>query len=195
MATENVVFGYPVALALGDKEVLVVGAGPVGARKVAGLAAAGARVRVVATTVSDDLDPELISELQTRPFQPEDVIGAQLVIAATGDRNVDAAVAQAARDRGIWVNAADQPEDCDFVLPAVARRGPVSIAVSTDGRSPALAQRVRDVTGRYLSEDVAHLAEELAVLRRQLRAEGRSSMSVDWGELIDPVLPTPEIGA
>ena len=135
-------FGYPVTLDLTGVAVLVVGAGPIAARKVAGLVAAGAVVRVVAPDVADELDRATVAELRRRPYEPADLDGVRLVVTATGDAAVDARVAADATAAGIWVNAADQPADCTFILPAIARHGPVSIAVSTDGASPALARRL-----------------------------------------------------
>ena len=182
-------FGYPVVLDLTDVPVLVVGAGPIGARKVAGLAAAGAAVRVVAAHVSDALDRTLVVELRQRAYRADDLEGVRLAVTATGDPAVDAEVAADARRAGLWVNAADQPADCTFILPAVARNGPLSIAVSTDGTSPALARRLRDHARALLHDDVVALALELAERRREVRNAGGSTEDVDWSSLIDPVLP------
>lgn len=184
-------FGYPVVLDLRDVPVLVVGAGPVAARKAAGLAAAGARVRVVAREVSEALDRQTVAELHPRAYRPEDLDGVRLVITATGDAATDAMVAADAAARGLWVNAADQPADCSFILPAIARRGRLSIAVSSDGASPALARRLRDRAAELLTDDVLVLAAELAERRREVRAEGGSTELVDWSPLIDAVLPPP----
>lgn len=181
-------FGYPVVLDLRDVPVLVVGAGPIAARKVAGLAAAGARVRVVAREVSEALDPATVAEVRARLYEPHDLDGVRLVITATGDAATDARIASDADARGLWVNAADQPADCSFILPAIARRGRLSIAVSTDGSSPALARRLRDRAGELLSDDVLALAGELAERRREVRAGGGSTELVDWSPLIDAVL-------
>jgi siroheme synthase-like protein len=169
--------------------VLVVGAGAVAARKVAGLAAAGAAVRVVAPEIGAELDRGHVAELHRRPYEPGDLDGVRLVVTATGDPAVDAAVAADATAAGIWVNAADQPADCTFILPAVARKGPVMIAVSTDGASPALARRLRDRAGEQLTDDVVALAADLAIRRAAVRAAGGSTEDVDWSGLIDPVIP------
>lgn len=182
-------FGYPVVLDLTDTPVLVVGAGPVAARKVAGLVAAGAAVRVVAPDVTSHLDLATVAQLRRRPYAPADLDGVRLVVTATGRADVDARVAADARAVGLWVNAADQPADCSFILPAVARHGPVSIAVSTDGTSPALARRLRDRAATMLTDDVVALAAELAERRREVRAAGESTEDVDWSALIDPILP------
>jgi siroheme synthase-like protein len=188
-------FAYPVYLDLSDVRVLVVGAGPVAARKVDGLAAAGAFVRVVAPDVSPSLKRELVAELRQRPFEAADLDGVRLVVTATGDREVDAAVAAAATAAGLWVNAADQPADCTFILPAVARNGPLSVAVSTGGASPALARRLRDHAAALLTDEVVGLATTLAAERAAVRARGDSTEDVDWSPTIDAVLPpvaTPE---
>jgi siroheme synthase-like protein len=182
-------FGYPVLLDLTGVPVLVVGAGPVAARKVAGLAAAGAAVRVVAPEVADELDRRHVAELRPRAYELGDLGGVRLVVTATGDPDVDARVAADARAAGIWVNAADQPADCTFILPAIARREPITISVSTDGASPALARRLRDRAGDLVTDDVAALAGELAARRAEVRAAGGSTEDVDWSPLIDRVLP------
>jgi siroheme synthase-like protein len=183
-----VTFGYPVVLDLDGVPALVVGAGPIAARKVAGLVAAGARVRVVAPAVTPELDVAGVAELHRRPYERDDLDGVQLVITATGRADVDARVAADARAAGVWVNAADQPADCSFILPAIARRGPLSIAVSTGGASPALARRLRDRAGTLLTDAVVALAAELSERRREVRAAGGSTEDVDWSALIDPVL-------
>ncbi|MGI9030227.1 MAG: precorrin-2 dehydrogenase/sirohydrochlorin ferrochelatase family protein [Ilumatobacteraceae bacterium] len=182
-------FDYPVVLDLVDVPVLVVGAGPVAVRKVDGLAAAGATVRVVAPEVAPELDLQHVVDLRRREYQRDDLDGVRLVVTATGRRDVDAAVAADAKAAGLWVNAADQPEDCSFILPAIARNGPLSVAVSTGGASPALARRLRDRAAELLTDDVVALAHELAQRRRQVRDDGGSTEDVDWAPLIDPVVP------
>jgi siroheme synthase-like protein len=182
-------FVYPVVLDVTGVSVLVVGAGPVAARKVAGLVAAGADVRLVAPDISPALDRSTVADLRERTYEPGDLDGARLVVTATGVAAVDAAVAADATAAGIWVNAADQPFDCTFILPAVARNGPLSVAVSTGGTSPALAQRLRDRAAELLTDEVVALADELATRRSALRAAGGSTEDVDWAALIDPVVP------
>lgn len=184
-------FEYPVALDVSGVQVLVVGAGPIAARKVAGLAAAGAVVRVVAPDVSAQLDLAQVADLRRRPYEVADLDGVRLVVTATGLARVDAAVAADATAAGLWVNAADQPADCSFILPAIARNGPLSIAVSTGGASPALARRLRDHAAALLTDEVVALAADLATRRRQLREQGRSTEDVDWSPHLDPVLPPP----
>jgi siroheme synthase-like protein len=168
----------------------------VAARKVAGLADAGAVVRVVAPEVSAEMtaavDAGQVDTLARRPFRAADLDGVRLVVTATGT-DADHEVATAATAAGIWVNAADRPGDCSFILPAVARNGPLSIAVSTDGTSPALAQRLRDEAAALLTDDVAALADRLAAQRDAIKQQGGSTEDHDWGGEIDAVLgePTP----
>jgi siroheme synthase-like protein len=181
-------FAYPVFLDLHDVLVLVVGGGPIGARKVAGVHAAGANVRLVATAVSDAVDRAHCAEIRERPFEAADLDGVRLVITATGDRDTDASIADAARARAIWTNAADQPVDCDFILPAIANRGRVTAAISTDGASPALAKALRDRWASVLSEEVAALADELAAERAAVKARGESTEDIDWSPRIGRVL-------
>ena len=181
-------FAYPVFLDVADVVVLVVGGGRIGARKAHGLAAAGARVRLVATEVTAHVDRSNVADLRERAFEAADLEGARLVVTATGDATTDARIAAAARTAGVWVNAADQPADCSFILPAVARAGDVTVAVSTDGASPALAAALRDRCARLLTPEVAALAAELRAQRAALRDAGGSTEDVDWSPRIEAVL-------
>lgn len=186
-------FAYPVALDLHDVTVLVVGAGPVAARKVAGLSAAGATVHVVAPDVCPAIESAVldghVARLRMRPFESDDLHGVRLVITATGVPEVDAAVASEATTAGIWVNAADRPDDCTFILPAIARNGPITIAVTTDASSPALAGRLRDRAADLLKDDVVALADQLRGERAAIKANGGSTEDHDWRPMLDAALP------
>lgn len=173
-------FSYPVFLDLDDVAVLVVGGGRIGARKADGLAAAGARVRVVASEVTEHVDRGSMWEVREKSFADIDLDDVRLVITATGDHHVDQAISAAARARGIWTNAADQPVDCEFILPAITRSGRVTGAISTDGASPALAGYLRDRMAEILDERVAEIAETLAAERRAIQERGESTEDVDW---------------
>ncbi|MEM8621665.1 MAG: NAD(P)-dependent oxidoreductase [Actinomycetota bacterium] len=173
-------FSYPICLDLDDVLVLVVGGGRIGARKADALVAGGARVRLVAADVSEHVDRAAMHEVRERPFEPADLDGVRLVITATGDVDTDQTISAAARSAGIWTNAADQPVDCEFILPAIARAGRVSASISTDGASPALARYLRDRVAELLTDDVASFAEELAMARTEHQAAGGSTEDVDW---------------
>ncbi len=130
---------YPIFLDLADRPCVVVGGGPIAEGKVRGLLAAGARVTVVSPTLTPAL-AALAAEGRVahhaRPYAAGDLAGATLALAASGDRAVSAAVLAEGRARGVWVNSADDPERCDFFLPAVLRRGALTVAVSTRRRQP-----------------------------------------------------------
>jgi siroheme synthase-like protein len=176
-------FGYPVFLELTGAPVLVVGGGAIAARKAAGLAAAGARVTVIAPDVVDGI---AAAHVERRAYESGDVAGFRLVFTATDDPAVNAQVARDATAAGIWVNSADDPENCSFILPAIARRGPLTVAVSTGGSTPAFAARLRDeIAASHLSDDAVATAAALAAERAALHAEGRSTEHVDWAERID----------
>ncbi len=144
---------YPVFLDLRDKPVVVVGAGKVALRKVAGLLEAGARVKVVAPECDAGFD-HLPVRLLRRRFRASDLDGAFLALAATNDRRVNARVAGEARRRGIPVNVADDPAACGFLVPARIRRGNLQIAVSTSGRAPRLARELRLQIEKILDETI-----------------------------------------
>ncbi|HWM19002.1 MAG TPA: bifunctional precorrin-2 dehydrogenase/sirohydrochlorin ferrochelatase [Ilumatobacteraceae bacterium] len=194
-AADQVTFGYPVVLDLHGVRVLVVGAGPVAVRKISGLVIAGADVRVVAPEIDEQLDTAplrtQIGDLRRRHYETGDLEGVRLVVTATGIEEVDAAVAADARARGIWVNAADQPADCDLILPAIARQGSISVAVSTDGKSPALAANLRDRIASLLTPELAALADDLAAERTAIKAAGGSTEDHDWSARIAAVLDRP----
>ncbi|HMB34741.1 MAG TPA: bifunctional precorrin-2 dehydrogenase/sirohydrochlorin ferrochelatase [Methylomirabilota bacterium] len=184
---------YPVALDLRGRLCLVVGGGPVAEAKVHGLLAAGARV----TVVSPELTTTLASwaadgRISHRPHEygPDDLDGQQLVFAATDRREVTEAVAGEARRRGVWVNAADDPAFCDFLLPSVLRRGRLIVAVSTGGASPALAARVRRDLEAHVPSEYEALVELAAEVRSELRARATRPGGTAWREALGGDLVT-----
>jgi len=156
--------GYPVLLQLAGRRCVVIGAGAVGRRKTSGLLAAGAQVVVVAAQIDQPPLPVAV-EVHCRLFRNEDLDGAFLVFAATGCAQTNRAVAEAARQRGLLVNIADDPVGSDFFLPAVLRQGRMSIAVSTDGASPAAARLLRDELAGHLNPAWAFFVELSGALR------------------------------
>ena len=133
-------------LDLRNRRCLVIGGGPVGERKVLGLIESGARVVLVSPTLTTGLATLVAAgrvEHRARGFRRTDLRGCRVVVAATGRATIDRAVAAAARRACVLVNAVDRPRACDFILPSVLRRGQLQIAVSTGGRSPALAREIR----------------------------------------------------
>lgn len=176
---------YPVSLVVHDRRCLVVGGGAVAARKVESLRQAGARVHVVARRVGPEVRATAGVTWEERDFTPDDVRGARLVFAATDDPAVNADVLDAGEAAGLWVNAADDPDHCSFTLPAVTRRGPLTVAVSTGGHSPALAGWLARRVAAGLGPEHEVLATLLAEERDALRAAGRSTEGLDWNRALD----------
>ena len=175
---------YPVNLVLAGRPCLVVGGGTVAARKVAGLLAAGAVVTVVAPEVTDEVRAAGVTVVE-RSYRPADVAGMWLVITATDDPTVNQAVQADGDAGGVWVNAADDPASCSFILPAVVRQGPVMVTVSTSGYSPALATWLKGHVSAELGPEVAVLAGMLGDAREALHAAGRSTEGIDWRSALD----------
>lgn len=171
--------GYPVQLLLDGARVLVVGGGAVAARKAGGLCAAGAEVTVVAPAVAAVIEALPVA-VERRAYLRGEAAGYRLVVTATSDPNVNAWVAADARAAKVLVNSADDPANCTFTLPAIARRGPVTVAVSTDGTTPLLAQALRDRFAAMIDDEVLALAEDLAALRDEIKANGASTQDFDW---------------
>lgn len=175
---------YPVNLDVRDRPCLVVGGGSVAARKAAGLASCGAQVTVVAPVTDAAIDQLDGVRVLHRPYRRGEAAGYRLVITATGDEAVDAQVFADGDAAGVWVNAADDPDHCSFTLPAILRRGPVQVAVSTGGTSPALASWLRDRLSEVLAPELADVAREVARTRAEIHARGLSTEGMDWYEII-----------
>lgn len=139
--------GYPITLVnLAHTPCVVIGGGEVAARKVAALRSAGARPLIISPILCDALRDQVRSrELEAieREYQPGDLAGVRLAIAATDNPQVNEAVWREAQAVGCLVNVVDDPDRCNFYVPATVRRGALTLSVSTDGRSPLLARRMR----------------------------------------------------
>jgi siroheme synthase-like protein len=180
---------YPVFLEMSGRRCVVVGGGAVAERRIEALLAAGAAVTVVAPALTPALAGHardgLIAHV-ARHYRPGDVATHDLAFVATDDAAVSAAVAGEARERSVLVNAADDPPGCDFILPSVIRRGPLTVAVGTGGTSPALARAVREDLERHLPREYAALADLVGQVRRELRARAASPDAATWaGALAD----------
>jgi siroheme synthase-like protein len=152
---------YMAALKLKGRRAVVVGGGDVGLEKVEGLLLCDADVQLIA--------PDAIQELQDyaaegsiswerRKWEESDLEGALIAIAATNDTEVNISISEAGERRAMLVNVVDVPPLCNFILPAIVRSGPLAIAISTAGASPALAKRMRDEIGEQFGEPYARLA-------------------------------------
>ena len=179
---------YPIFLEMEGRPCLVIGGGKEAQRKVTGLMAAGGRVTVIAPKLTRDLQAMLAAgeiECVQREYQDGDVEGYDVCMVATDDGAVNGDVAAEGKRRGIWVNAADDTKNCDFILPAVIRRGSITIAASTGGTSPALARRLREELEAYLTEEMPALADLLGDVRSDLRPRGIVPDADLWQDAID----------
>jgi precorrin-2 dehydrogenase / sirohydrochlorin ferrochelatase len=164
---------FPIFLKLEGRRCLVVGGGQVGTQKIASLLDAGAEVIVVDPAPSIAVR-EFLGERVTwrqRPYLPSDLDGVWLVIAATSDEKVNCLIYDEAQRRGILANVVDVPPLCDFYYPAVVRRGALTVAVSSQGESPHLAQRVRDEISQLLPEELTEAVERIGNERRRILRE------------------------
>jgi precorrin-2 dehydrogenase/sirohydrochlorin ferrochelatase len=155
---------YMACLDLEGRDCLVVGAGPVGLEKIEGLLDANARVTVVSPAAIPAVQALPLTWIR-REYQTADLEGRFLVVAATNVPEVNRAVYEDAERRALLCNVADVPELCNFILPAVLRRDPIAIGISTGGASPALAQRIRRDIERIVGPEHQELALELRRLR------------------------------
>ena len=178
---------YPIALVLEGKRVLLVGGGKIAAEKVAPLVRAGADLTVVSTAARPEITALAAAGRITwheRQYQPEDIDGCALVIAATDDRPLNARVVTAARAAGILTQAVDDIPYCDFFAMAVVNRGELQVAISTNGRSPAFARWMRERLDTDLSAEYGELLAVLGDVRDSLKAQGPIPEYDHWREAI-----------
>jgi precorrin-2 dehydrogenase/sirohydrochlorin ferrochelatase len=166
---------YPVFLNLEEKACLVVGGGVVGEHKAFVLIDSGAVVTVVSPAVTERLRTEERVNWKERQFEVGDLEDKVLVVAATDSDQVNAQIVDASRARGIWVNDAMSAERSDFILPATVKRGGLTLAVSTQGGSPAYAKLVRQMLESEFGEEHAEMVSLLAELRPRVKATLLSS--------------------
>ena len=166
---------FPIMLRLEGRTCVVVGAGRVAAAKAAGLLHHGAEVVVVAPKAVNWIrEKARAGKLvwRRRVFSSRDVRGAFLVVAATNSAASNGAVFRACQDQRVLCNVVDDPEHCDFFYPAVVRRGPLQIAISTGGNSPALAARLRKELERQFGPEWGPFVEHIGKLRQQFLSAG-----------------------
>ncbi|MBI4304097.1 MAG: bifunctional precorrin-2 dehydrogenase/sirohydrochlorin ferrochelatase [Chloroflexi bacterium] len=179
---------YPMFLNITGKSCVVVGGGEVALRKVKILLEHGAKVEVISPELCPELEKlartDTVKVLQ-REYRARDLNGAFIAIAATDNDEVNRKVVQEARERTVLLNVVDKPEDCDFIVPSYLRRGDVTIAVSTGGRSPALARKLRTELEKDFGEEYAALALLIDEARTEIKAQGIKVDSDTWQEALD----------
>ena len=181
---------FPLFLSLKDRRALVVGGTDAAARKIELLLSAGARVSLIAETVTGEI-AQLIAEGRIswagRTFEADEVDSMSIVIVACDDRLLQARVSHAAQARGVPVNVVDTPALSSFIMPAIVDRGPVTIAISTGGAAPGLARKIRAEIERALPAAIGRLARFAEIFRAQVRrtlAEPRTRR-LFWDRVFD----------
>jgi precorrin-2 dehydrogenase/sirohydrochlorin ferrochelatase len=168
---------YPILIQLDGKKVIVVGGGTVAERKIETLLEHGAEVRVVSRGLTPQLrkySDEGKIGLLGQEFNEDCLEEAFLVIAATDDPGLNHQVSEKAKEKGLLVNAVDQPSDCNFILPSILRRGDLLVAVSTSGKSPALAKKVREALEERFGDEYGSFLVLMGRLREEILSQGLS---------------------
>jgi siroheme synthase-like protein len=179
---------YPIFLKISRKKCVVVGGGRVALRKVRALLEYGANVEVI----SPDPCPELIGlaergqiRILHRHYRPGDLRKAFVAIAATDSSALNQQVIKEAKGKAVLVNVVDDLENSDFIVPSYVRRGALTIAVSTAGRSPALARKIRTKLEKELGDEYASLVRLIGEVRAEVRRQGIKVTGDDWQEALD----------
>lgn len=181
---------YPINLNIKNRPCLVVGGGAVGTRKVITLLDCGARVTVVSpdpTTQLKNLAAEGSIQLKERPYQSDDVKKMFLIIGATNDERLNRQISTDAEHLSILCNIADRPEICNFILPAIVRRGDLTFAISTSGQSPALAKKLRLELETQFGKEYADFLRLMGAIREKLLSQAHEPEAHKplFNELID----------
>jgi uroporphyrin-III C-methyltransferase/precorrin-2 dehydrogenase/sirohydrochlorin ferrochelatase len=187
---------FPIFVKLQGRPVLVVGGGKIAAGKIAGLLQAQARARVIAPQINSQVSAWVDAgevEWSAKEFAPADLQDASLAIAATSLPAVNAAVFRAAEDRGILCNAVDDIANCHFYYGSIVQRGDLQIAISTNGKSPALAQRLRKELEQQYPAEYAAWLDSLGDAREKLRASSDPKENFEENKAILHRLASPEM--
>jgi len=174
---------FPIYLDMARRRCLVIGGGAVAERKIANLLEAGAEVTVLSPNVTENIarwSKQNLLQLQARRYRAGDLAGFELAFVATDDAAANSAAFREGRNGGVWVNAADDPAHCDFILPSVLRRGDLTVAVSSGGNSPALARTVREELELYFTQEYEALAQLASEARRELQRRGMTVSFETW---------------
>jgi precorrin-2 dehydrogenase len=174
---------FPIYLDMARRRCLVIGGGGVAERKIANLLEAGAEVTVLSPDITENIarwSKQNLLQLVARRFRDGDLAGFELAFVATNDPEVNDAAYREGRSGGVWINSADDPARCDFILPSVLRRGDLTVAVSSGGNSPALARTIREELELYLTQEYATLAQMATDARRELLQRGITVPFETW---------------
>jgi precorrin-2 dehydrogenase/sirohydrochlorin ferrochelatase len=179
---------YPVFLKLKNKKCVVIGGGKVAERKVKGLLGKGALVTVISLSLTQELERlERQGEIKVRRrgYRASDLQGALLAMVATDNKELNRSVAREGRAKGVLINVVDNLRHSDFISPSIIERDDVIVAISTSGRSPALARKLRVELENYLGQEIGALAILLSEVREELKKQGKHPKSSSWQRVLD----------
>ncbi len=179
---------YPIFVNISGKRCVVVGGGQVALRKVRTLLKHGASVEVISPDLCSELSQLAESgeiRVLQRSYRAGDLQDAVIAIAATNDSNTNLEVVKEARRKAVLVNVVDDPESSDFIVPSYMRRGDVTIAISTGGRSPALARKIRTKLEEDFGDEYASLALLIDEVRAEVKRQGIKINGDAWQEALD----------
>jgi precorrin-2 dehydrogenase/sirohydrochlorin ferrochelatase len=168
---------YPIFTDLKGKKVIVVGGGIVAQRKIETLLEYGAVVGVIARDLTPSLNGYVKEErvkLLGQKFKDSHLNGVFMVMAATDNHTLNHQISLSARKRGLFINAVDQPSECNFIVPSILRRGDLLIAISTSGKSPALAKKIREDLEKQYGNEYEILLILMGRLRKEILSRGLS---------------------
>ena len=175
---------FPVFLKLEQLHTLIVGGGHVGLEKITGLlkSSPAARITLVARSISEEIKSLTATfpnvELVERNFRLWDVYGKDLLILATNDRKLHEGVREFTRTRNLLVNVADTPDLCDFYLGSVVTKGNLKIGISTNGKSPTLAKRIREYLEEAIPDDTHDLLDNMQAIRNKIKGDFNHKVKV-----------------
>lgn len=184
---------YPINLNIRNKQCLVIGGGKVAERKVETLLSCGAKVKIVSPELTEGLRKILTEEEVTyaeRGYRGGDLEGVFLVVACTDDREVNVAVSNEAQGKNILCNVVDKPDLCNFIVPSIVSRGDLMITISTAGKSPALAKRLRRELEERYGEEYEHLLKIMGAIRPKVLARNKpqSENEVVFNQIVNSEL-------
>jgi precorrin-2 dehydrogenase/sirohydrochlorin ferrochelatase len=166
---------YPFFVQLEEKKIVVVGGGKVAYRKVLALLECGAEIHLAGRALTPELKQMVENEdihFLGQEFKEEYLNHAFMIIAATDDKDLNHHISTCAREKGVLVNAVDQPPDCDFIVPSILKRGDLQIAISTSGKSPALARRIRKRLEAQFGQEYETFLAMMGRLRKEILSLG-----------------------
>jgi precorrin-2 dehydrogenase/sirohydrochlorin ferrochelatase len=179
---------YPIFLNIHGKPCLVIGGGQVALRKVRALLEHGADVKLI----SPDICPELSTLVENRAisairksYQAGDLHGAFIVIAATDNSNINSEIVKECHSLGVLVNVVDNAEESDFILPSSLRRGSLTVAIATSGKSPALSRKIRTLLERDFDKEYAKLVLLIEEVRSEIKKQGIKVDEDDWQKALE----------